>query len=253
MSGHSKWKTIKHQKGVADAKRSQAFTRLTKEIIVAAKEGGGDSEMNPRLRLAIERARVQNMPNDNIDRAIKRATGADSGDVELEELTYEGYGPGGVAILVSVVTDNRNRSVSQVRSVFEHQGGKMGQTGSVNWLFEQKGVLSTDERDEERAQEVALLAIDLGAEDFELDGSYLEARCAPEQFEDLRGALEARGVIFSNAELDMSPKSTVRIDEKTAEQTLRLLDRLEDLDDVQKVFSNADFPDEVLDRLSSAV
>ena len=251
MSGHSKWSSIKHQKGAADAKRGQLFTRLTKEIVVAAKAGGGDPDMNSRLRLAVQQARHSNMPLDNIERAIKRATGQGEGQVELEELVYEGFSPGGAAILVVAVTDNRNRASSEVRNVFDRNNGKMGQVGSVGWMFEQKGLI-TLEVTTQQVEEVELLAIEHGAEDVTAEDSALEIRSAPEDFETLRQALEDAGLKPLTAEVTMVPTTQTGLDEKTAEQTLRLLDRLEDLDDVQKVHTNADFPEAVLEKYGSA-
>lgn len=251
MSGHSKWSSIKHQKGAADAKRGQLFTRLTKEIVVAAKTGGGDPAMNARLRLAVQQARQNNMPLGNIERAIKRATGQGDGQAELEELVYEGFSPGGAAILVVAVTDNRNRASSEVRNVFDRNNGKMGQVGSVGWMFEQKGLI-TLEVTTQQVEEVELLAIEHGAEDITTEDSTLEVRSAPEDFETLRQALEEAGLNPLSAEVTMVPTTQTGLDEKTAEQTLRLLDRLEDLDDVQKVHTNADFPEAVLEKYGSA-
>ncbi len=250
MSGHSKWKTIKHAKGAADAKRGQIFTKITREIIMAARQGSGDPTMNSRLRLAVEKAREANMPMDNIDRAIKRATGA-ADQSQLEEMVYEGYGPGGIAILIFVLTDNKNRAVSEVRNIMDRNSGKLGQAGSVSWGFEQKGTL-TLEVDPKRAEEIALASIDLGAEDFSVDGSFVELRCEPAQLEVLRDALTKQGVKPTSAEVAMVPKTTVRLEDRPAEQALRLLDRLEDLDDVQRVASNADFAEGVLERYSKA-
>ncbi|MBI4233081.1 MAG: YebC/PmpR family DNA-binding transcriptional regulator [Chloroflexi bacterium] len=247
MSGHSKWSQIKHQKSATDAKRGQLFTKLIREITVAARQGGSNPDSNVRLRLAIEKARQSNMPLDNIERAVKRAAGQGDGQTQLEEVLYEGYGPGGVALMVYVVTDNRNRSVSLVRAILERGGGKLGQAGSVSWLFEQKGVL-TLEADPAKAEAIALQTIDLGAEDFTIDGPFLEVRCAPERFEALRRTLEAEGVHTASAEIAMVPKTTLPLDEKNAEVALRLLDRLEESDDVQRVYTNADFPNEVLER-----
>ncbi|MSQ11942.1 MAG: YebC/PmpR family DNA-binding transcriptional regulator [Dehalococcoidia bacterium] len=251
MSGHSKWKTIKHQKGAADAKRGQLFTKLTRELMMAARQGGGDPDMNARLRLAVEKARDGNMPMDNIERAIKRATGATDDQATLEEFVYEGYGPSGVAILVFVVTDNRNRAVSEIRNVMERNGGKLGQAGSVSWGFEQKGTVTLQVKPE-RAEEVALLAIDLGADDFTIDGSYVELRCEPAKLEGLRKALEAKGSKPETAEIAMVPKTLTHLDDRPAEQALRLFDRLEELDDVQRVATNADFPESVLERYKAA-
>ncbi len=251
MSGHSKWSTIKHQKGAADAKRGQLFTRLTKEIAVAAKSGGGEVDMNPRLRLAVQQARHNNMPLDNIERAIKRATGQLDGQVELEELVYEGFGPGGAAILVVAVTDNRNRASSEVRNVFDRNNGKMGQVGSVGWMFEQKGVI-TLELSEAQIEEAELLAIEHGAEDITNDDTSLEVRTAPQDFEAVRQALEDAGMTALSAEVTLVPTTQTGLDERAAEQTLKLLDRLEGLDDVQKVVTNADFPEAVLEKYATA-
>ena len=251
MSGHSKWSTIKHQKGAADAKRGQLFTRLTKEIVVAAKAGGGDPAANPRLRLAVQQARQGNMPLDNIERAIKRATGQGADEAVLEELVYEGFSPGGAAILVVAVTDNRNRASSEVRNAFDRNNGKMGQVGSVGWLFEQKGVI-TLQLSREQMEEAELLAIEHGAEDTSTDENTLEIRTAPEDFEAVRHALEEATLTPLSAEVTMVPTTQTGLDERTAEQTLRLLDRLEDLDDVQKVHTNADFPETVLEKYGSA-
>ena len=251
MSGHSKWSTIKHQKGAADAKRGQLFTRLTKEIAVAAKAGGGDPVMNPRLRLAMQQARQNNMPLDNIERAIKRATGQLDGQVELEELVYEGFGPGGAAILVLAVTDNRNRASSEVRNIFDRNNGKMGQVGSVGWMFEQKGVI-TLQLSEEQMEAAELLAIEHGAEDITNDDTTLEVRTAPQEFEAVRQALEDAGLMALSAEVTHVPTTQAGLDERAAEQTLKLLDRLEGLDDVQKVVTNADFPEAVLEKYATA-
>lgn len=250
MSGHSKWKTIKHQKGAADAKRGQLFTKLTRELMMAARQGSPDPATNSRLRLAVEKAREANMPFDNIDRAIKRATGA-ADQSQLEEMVYEGYGPGGIAILIFVLTDNKNRAVSEVRNIMDRNGGKLGQAGSVSWGFEQKGAV-TLEVDPKRAEEIALASIDLGAEDFSVEGSFVELRCEPARLEALRDALAKQGVKPASAEVAMVPKTTVRLEDRPAEQALRLLDRLEDLDDVQRVASNADFAEGVLERYSKA-
>ena len=252
MSGHSKWSQIKHQKGQTDARRGQLFTKLAREIAVAARKGGPDPDMNPSLRIAVERARQSNMPLDNIKRAIDRAVGntADGG-ASLEEVGYEGYSPGGAAILVVALTDNRNRAASEVRKTFTSHNSKLGEVGSVAWLFEQKGVITLEE-DAERAEEIALEAIDLGAEDFTLDDSSLELRVAPEAFETLRRGLEELGHTPAQAEVTLVPKTLAPLDERAAEQTLRLLDRLEELDDVQRVYTNGDFPMAVLERYRTA-
>jgi YebC/PmpR family DNA-binding regulatory protein len=244
MAGHSKWKQIKRQKGVADAKRSQVFTKLGREISVAAKQGGPDPEANPRLRLAIDRAREQNMPKDNVERAIKRATG-EGGDAVIEEVVYEGYGPGGIAILVQALTDNRNRTVSDVRNIFAKAGGNLGEAGSVGWQFETRGVISI-EGDGVDPDDVALQAIDSGADDVQVEDGAVEVYTKPEMLEAVRRALEGAGVAVASAEISQVPKSTIALDARQAEQTLRLLDNLESHDDVQRVSSNADFPEEVL-------
>lgn len=249
MSGHSKWSQIKRQKGVTDARRGQVFTKLAREITVAARQGGGDPEANFRLRLAIQRAREQNMPADNVDRAIKRGTGEAEG-AALVEAVFEGYGPGGTAILLEVVTDNRNRTIADIRNIFSRGGGSLGESGCVAWLFETKGVITATVA-KELAEELALVAIDAGAEDVKVEGDSLEIYSAPERLEEVKGVLEQRGIRVDSAEVSMTPTSTVPLAEKEAEQTLRLLERLEDLDEVQRVYSNGDFPDEVLERVAA--
>ena len=249
MSGHSKWSTIKHQKGAADARRGQIFTRLSREISVAVRQGRGpDPDMNYRLRLAIDKAKGSNMPLDTIERAINRASGGDSVE-QLEEITYEGYGPGGTAILLQALTTNRNRAASDIRSTFAKGGGSLGEAGCVAWNFEQKGVITVDV-DEDRAEDIALLAIDAAAEDVTVERGYLEIYTQPETLESVRKKLEQQEIVPSSAEISMVPKSMVSLDAREAEQTLRLLDTLEELEDAQKVYSNADFPDEVLEKYS---
>ena len=247
MSGHSKWSTIKHGKAATDARRGKLFTRLTREIIAAASQGGGDPEANFRLRMAVQRAKDNNMPAQNIERAIKRATGEGGDGVQLVEATYEGYGPGGTAILLQALTDNRNRTVSEVRSTFTKGGGNLSESGSVAWQFQQRGVI-TVEADEEQADDLALASIDAGAEDFDTFDSTLSVYSPPESLERLRSTLADAGANIKTSELSMVATNTVPLDDKSAMSALRLLDKLEDLDDVQKVFSNADFPDEVLER-----
>ena len=251
MAGHSKWAQIKRQKGVADARRGALFTKLSREITVAAKQGGPDPEANFRLRLAVQRAREANMPAENIERAIKRAVGGGTGEGgELQEVVYEGYGPHGVAILVECLTDNRNRTVSEVRSVFTRGGGSLGETGSVAWQFDSRGVITveTNGRDPD---EVSLAAIDAGAEDVNVSGTTVEVYTAPADLEAVRKALLDAGYRVTSAELSMVPKTTVHLEGAQAEQVLRLLDRLEDLDDVQRVYSNADFAEETLAAYSA--
>ena len=249
MSGHSKWSTIKHQKGVADAKRGAMFTKLSRDIALAVREGGGgDPDMNFRLRLAIEKAKGSNMPQDNIARAIKRASGGGEGAEDLEEIIYEGYGPGGGAILLQALTPNRNRTAADVRSTFTRCGGNLGESGCVAWNFESKGLITFEMADEERGEELGLLAIDAGADDVKLEDGFLEIFTAPDQLLEIRGALEAEGITPESAEVSMVPKATIPLEESAAEQTLKLLDSLEELDDIQKAYTNADFPPEVLQR-----
>jgi len=244
MSGHSKWSTIKRAKGVNDARRGALFTKLSREIIIAAKSGGPDPSMNLRLRLAVQRAKANNVPNDNIERAIAKAAG--TGDTEqLDEITYEGYGPGGTAILVAVLTDNRNRTVAEVRHRFSRAGGNLGETGSVGWQFEPKGVITIPAKGKD-ADEIALQAIDAGAEDVQVEGDVIEVQTDPAGLDAVRKALESGGLEIENADFAMIPKVTIELDEKTAHQALKLIDALEDLEDVQRVYSNADFNDDVL-------
>ncbi len=245
MGGHSHWSQVKRQKGASDAKRGQLFTKLGREIMVAAREGGGEPEMNPRLRLALAKARENNMPADTIDRAIKRGTGQLEGGVQLAEVVFEGYGPGGVAILVEALTDNRNRTVAAVRGTFARTGGNMGESGCVAWQFESRGVIVI-EVDEGDPEEIALQAIDAGAEDVRVEDKLVEVYAAAGDLWKVKNSLEEMEVPVASAELSMVPKSTIGLDEKQAGQVLRLLDALEELDDVQKVHSNGDFPDSVL-------
>lgn len=247
MSGHSKWSTIKHAKAITDARRGKLFTKLTREIIIAARQGGGDPDMNIRLRMAIQKAKDNNMPNDNIDRAVKRGTGESGDQDQMAEFTYEGYGPGGIAIMLQTLTDNRNRTVSDIRSTLTKAGGNLAQSGAVAWQFEQKGVVVVTAPEDE-ADELALVAIDAGADDFESFDDTLQIFTAPNRLEEIRGALTDTQASIVSSELSMIPSNTISLDAKSATQTLRLLDQLEELDDVQKVYSNADFPDEVLDQ-----
>ena len=247
MSGHSKWSQIKRQKGVADAKRGQVFTKLGREISVAARQGGADTTSNFRLRLAVQRARAENMPAENIDRAIKRATGGGDG-ASLEEVMYEGYGPGGVAILVDALTDNRNRTISDLRNVFTKSGGNMAEAGAVAWTFDQKGIISlTVEKAD--PEELALQVIDSGAEDVKIEEDSIEVHTAPHDLEQVRRSLEEQGIAMESSELVMVPKISVFLEEKEALQFLRLVDRLEELDDVQKVYFNADFNAEIMQQV----
>ena len=247
MSGHSKWSTIKHGKAITDARRGQLFTKLAKEIIAAVRQGGGDPDMNVRLRMAVQKAKDNNMPGGNIERAIKRGTGDAPGQEQMAEVVYEGYGPGGTAVLLEVLTDNKNRTVSDVRSTFTKTGGSLAQAGAVAWQFEQKGVVVVDLGPDE-SEELELAAIDAGADDFETFDSTLHVYSTPQSLEQVRKTLAEHGAVIKSSELSMMAKNTVALDEKTALSTLRLLDQLEELDDIQRVFSNADFADAALEE-----
>lgn len=247
MSGHSKWATIKRQKGATDAKRGQLFTKLGREIAVAAREGG-DPSGNARLRLAVQRARDANMPLDTIDRAIKRALGAGEAS-NYQEVMYEGYGPNGVAVLVQALTDNRNRTAAEVRSVFNRGGGNLGESGSVGWLFDQRGVVSIELNGSD-PDELSLQAIDAGADDVQPGEDTLEVYTDVGQMESVRQALEGQGVKVLSSDIALIPKTTVTLDQEAAEQTMRLIERLEDLDDVQEVYSNVEVSDEVAASLA---
>jgi len=245
MSGHSKWASIKHKKGALDAKRGRIFTRLIREITVAAKLGGGDPGGNARLRSAIAAAKAENMPKDNIDRAIKKGTGELAG-VSYEEVNYEGYGPGGVAMLLDCLTDNKNRTVADIKYVFDRHGGNLGEPGCVAWMFEKKGlfVFDKDKVDEEKLIEVAL---DAGAEDVRQNGDEFEALTAPGDFEKVKKAFTGAGLAFTVAEVSMIPQNTVRLEGKKAEQMLNLMEALEENDDINHVYANFDIPDEVIE------
>lgn len=244
MSGHSKWSTIKRQKGANDAKRGQIFTKVGREITIAAREGGSDVDANHRLRLAVDKARSVNMPADNIKRAIERAAGGNAAE-QYEEVLYEGYGPGGVAILVEAATDNRNRTAADVRSIFSKSGGQLAGAGAVAWQFEQRGVVVVP-LDGQDADSIALTAIDAGADDVDTEGDPMEILTEPSQLDALRRALEGAGLKVESAELAMQPKAEVPVDEHIARQNLRLLEQLEDLDDVQRVTANFELPAEIL-------
>jgi YebC/PmpR family DNA-binding regulatory protein len=246
MSGHSKWSTIKHKKGAADAKRGKVFTRIIKELTVAARLGGGDAEGNPRLRAAVAEAKASNMPKDNIDRAIKRGTGEMEG-VIYEEITYEGYGPGGVAIIVEALTDNTNRTTPEIRHMFEKHGGNFGTPGSVKFQFEKKGYFAVEKKavSEDKLMEIAL---DAGADDLQTDDPEMfEIYTAPSAFEGVRQALEANKIPTIEAKLDMIPGTYVAVDEQKAKQNMRLLEALDDHDDTQSVYSNFDVPAEMME------
>ena len=250
MSGHSKWSSIKHKKGAADARRGKLFSKLSRAIIVAAREGGPDPTANLALQNAIEKARSYSVPKDNIERAIARGSGADADANAFETVVYEGYGPSGVAVIVEALTDNRNRTASDVRHVFAKNDGNLGGSGAVAWLFERRGVVlvPADGVDED---ELMLAAADAGADDVSLDGSSYQVLTAPEQLGAVREALEAAGFTIENSELTMLPKTTVEVaDEGDAKKVLRLMDQLEDNDDVQDVFANFDIPERVLEAVA---
>ncbi|MBI4667127.1 MAG: YebC/PmpR family DNA-binding transcriptional regulator [Nitrospinae bacterium] len=250
MAGHSKWAQIKHKKKIVDAKRGSLFTKIIKEITVAARLGGGDPGGNSRLRLAVTKAKGVNMPADNIDRAIKKGTGELPG-VSYEEVTYEGYGAGGVAVMAEVMTDNKTRTVAEIRNIFGKAGGQMGETGCVSWVFNKKGEVVVDKAgaSEDTVMEIAL---DAGAEDMDTSGDTFNIFTPPAALEAVKAALEARGVKVESAELGMIPINTVKVDsEDIAKKVLRLMETLEDHDDVQKVHANFDIPDEILERATA--
>ena len=248
MSGHSKWANIKRQKGAADARRGQLFTKLAREIIVAVRQGGANLDGNFQLRLAVQKARDNNMPSENIERAIKRGSGETEASA-LTEIKFEGYGPSGIAVLVEALTDNRNRTVQDVRRLFTRHGGNLGETGCVSWLFENRGVI-TVESNASDAEGVVLRAIDAGAEDVKTENGYVEIYTQPQDLEKIRKVIEEKEHVIS-AELSLTPKNTMILDEDKAVQALNFLDQLEALDDVQRVFSNLDFSDATLERLRS--
>jgi YebC/PmpR family DNA-binding regulatory protein len=244
MSGHSKWSSIKHKKGITDARRGKIFTKLIKEITVAARMGGGDINTNPRLRTAVQAAKSENMPKDNIERAIKKGTGELEG-VNYEESIYEGYGPGGAAVYIESLTDNKNRAVSDIRHILNKAGGNLGSNGCVAWIFEKKGyiVLESQAVNEDSLMEIA---IDAGAEDVREDNGNYEIITAPKDFEAVKTAVDKASIPYIVAEITMFPQSTVNLRGKEAEQMLNLMETLEDCDDVQKVYTNADIPEELI-------
>lgn len=249
MAGHSRWANIKHKKAKSDAKKGKVFTKLIKEVIVAAKMGGGDADGNPRLRAAIDKARANNVPADNIERAIKKGSGELEG-VHYEEHVYEGYGPGGVAVLVSVTTDNKNRTAGDVRHIFTKCGGRLGESGSVAWMFDKKGmfIFDMDSISEDRLMEIA---IEAGAEDVITNNEdrVFEVYTAPADFHKVKEVFDAKGLKPTLAEISMMPKNTVRIEGKDAEHVLRLMDELEEQDDVQNVYANFDIPGEEMEKV----
>ncbi len=250
MSGHSKWSTIKRKKAKLDAQKGKVFTRLIREITVAAKEGGGNPESNSRLRAAIDVARAQNMPQDNVKKAIMRGTGELEG-VHYEELSYEGYGPSGVAILVEAVTDNKNRTTSEIRHIFSHHGGNLGDNGCVSWMFRDSGVIYVD-KDKVDEDTLLTLALEAGALDVVIEDDSYQIVVSPKDFEHVRSIISDEGIEISSAELTKTPQSTVKVGDKDARMVLKLMDELEEHDDVQNVHSNFDIPDEILNAYNES-
>jgi len=249
MSGHSKWHSIKHKKGIADAKRGKVFTRHANLITIAARNGG-DPDMNPSLRLAIDNAKSENVPNANIERAIKRGTGEDKSAAQIEEITYEGYGPGKTAVIVECLTDNKNRTLTNVRTIFNKQGGNLGESGSVAWMFERKGVITIN-AEGKNPDDVELAAIDAGAEDIERENDIIEIYTAPNDLTKVTDNLKKEGLEPENAEIQMIPKQTVKIeDEATAKKVLDFMELIEDDPDVSNVSSNFDISDELMEKVS---
>ncbi|MDY6790701.1 MAG: YebC/PmpR family DNA-binding transcriptional regulator [Thermodesulfobacteriota bacterium] len=247
MSGHSKWSSIKHKKGVTDAKRGKIFTKLIKEITVAARMGGGDPDANPRLRTAIAAAKSENMPKDNIERAIKKGTGELEG-VNYEESTYEGYGPGGAAVFIESVTDNKNRAVADIRHIFSKNGGNLGENGCVAWMFDKKGYIAIEKKevDEDSLMETA---IEAGAEDVREDNGSFEIITEPDDFESVKAAIDQAAFAYIDAEVTMLPQSTTNLEGKQALQMVKLMETLDDCDDVQKVYTNADIPEDIVNNI----
>jgi len=249
MSGHSKWSTIKRKKGAIDAKRGKIFTKIIKEITLAAKLGGGDIEGNARLRQAIAAAKEENMPKDNIERAIKKGSGGGEDATNFEEVTYEGYGPGGVAVLVEVMTDNKNRTVAEIRHIFSKHGGNLGENGCVSWIFSKKGSIVIDKKEieEDALMEIAL---DAGAEDVKSEGSEYEVISSPTAFEAVKSALDDKGIKHLEARIGMIPSNTVKLEANKAEQMLKMMEKLDDNDDVQNAYANFDIDEAVMEKLS---
>ncbi|MCX5641863.1 MAG: YebC/PmpR family DNA-binding transcriptional regulator [Candidatus Omnitrophica bacterium] len=249
MSGHSKWASIKHKKAATDAKKGKIFTKLIREVMMAARSGGGNPDSNPRLRLAVEKAKEENMPAENIKRAVQKGTGEGSAN-QMEEISYEGYGPAGVAIKLDAVTDNKRRTASEMRSVFSKNNGNLGEVGCVSWMFERKGQISVPRAGTDE-DALFTLAIESGAEDVASESDYFQISTRAEDLENVRKAVEAGGFKVKSALLTMQPKTTVKIEGKDAEQLLRLLDALEDHDDVQMVYSNFEISDDLLEKLQN--
>lgn len=252
MSGHSKWANIKHRKAKMDAQKGRLYSKLTREIIMAAKQGGPNPESNPRLRLAVQKAREADLPMENINRAISRGAGQDE-STRYEEFTYEGYAPGGVALLLEIVTDNRNRTASEIRHIFSRFGGNLGETGCVAWMFEKKGYVVIDGKASNRDEDdLLMLALEAGAEDFKKEGDSYSVITNPEELQTVREVFSERHVKIVHAELTMIPKTTVPVNGKEAEQVLKLIDALDDHEDVQGVYANYDIPEEEIEKYSSS-
>ncbi len=249
MSGHSKWHNIRLRKGKQDAERGKIFTKLAREIIVAARDGGGNPDANNRLKLAIQKAKENSMPADNIKRAVQRGSGEVDG-ANYEEINYEGYGPGGVAVLVKCLTDNRNRTVSELRTAFSRNGGSLGESGCVAWMFDPKGIISI-EKDAVDEDTLMLTALDAGAEDIRTEGDTYEVLCAVEDLANLRQAIADAGIEVVSSEASMLPKNTIKLEGKEALQNLRMMDQIEDLDDVQQVYANFDIDEDVLEQAAA--
>ncbi|MGA1845845.1 YebC/PmpR family DNA-binding transcriptional regulator [Deferribacter abyssi] len=249
MAGHSKWANIKHRKASQDAKKGKIFTKIARELTVAAKMGGSDPEMNPRLRVALEKARAANMPKENVERAIKKGTG-EGNEANYEDVIYEGYGPGGVAIMVQALTDNKNRTVAEVRSTLTKKGGSLGEAGCVAWLFEKKGIIGVKKEviDEDTLMDIV---IEAGAEDLKIEGDNYEVITEPSEYYNVKKALEEKGIAIEYAELTMRPKNTVKVEGEDAKKLLALIEALEDLDDVQEVYANFDIEDKVMEEMGA--
>jgi len=248
MSGHSKWSSIKHKKGAADAKRGRIFTKLIKEITVAARLGGRDPDGNPRLRTAIQAAKAENMPKDNIERAIKKGTGELEG-IAYEEVIYEGYGPGGVALLVECLTDNKNRTVADIKHILDRHGGNLGEPGCVAWMFEKRGMIIFD-KDKVEEEKLLDVALEAGAEDVKEGDTEFEVIILPSEFEAVKKAFDDKEMVYSVAEVSMVPQSTIKLEGKKAEQMLNLMEAFEDNDDISNIYANFDIPDEVMEAIS---
>jgi YebC/PmpR family DNA-binding regulatory protein len=248
MSGHSKWASIRHKKGAVDAKRGKIFSKLIKEITVAARLGGGDPEGNPRLRVAVQAAKAQNMPKDNIARAIKKGAGELAG-TSYEEYNYEAYGPGGVALMMNCLTDNRNRTIADIKHIFERHGGNLGEPGCVSWMFEQRGLVVFEKKSVEE-EKLLDLALEAGAEDIKESETQFEVLTDPADFESIKKVFDDEGLSYSLAEISMIPQNTVKLEGRDAERVLSLLEALEENDDVSQVYANFDIPDEVMEALS---